>query len=389
MAKISIRLDTRRQKIDGTYPLKVAVHRKGKTLLIPLNVSVRADEWDKAKQEVVKHSDRLTLNAVLRERLASVNARFFKLQLAGELRNMSNKRLVSLLTNADETPTIPLFADYFNSFILTIANKRTKELYEATLKSLQNFTTQYNVLTFDDITPSWLRSFEAYLSKRGNRINSRSIHLRNIRAVFNAALSDEIITCYPFRRFKIKSQQTAKRALTKEQLLALMSADVEEHQRKYVDMFFLGLFLMGINVVDMAALNEIREGRIEYERAKTHKLYSVKVEPEALDIIKRYPGKHSLLSFFDNVKSYRSVANRQNYNLQKIGEKIGLKDITYYWCRHTWATLAAELDIPDEVIAMALGHSRGTVTDIYIKRNRDKIDQANRKVIDYIFSVNN
>ena len=270
MAKISIRLDTRRQKIDGTYPLKVAVHRKGKTLLIPLNVSVRADEWDKAKQEVVKHSDRLTLNAVLRERLASVNARFFKLQLAGELRNMSNKRLVSLLTNADETPTIPLFADYFNSFILTIANKRTKELYEATLKSLQNFTTQYNVLTFDDITPSWLRSFEAYLSKRGNRINSRSIHLRNIRAVFNAALSDEIITCYPFRRFKIKSQQTAKRALTKEQLLALMSADVEEHQRKYVDMFFLGLFLMGINVVDMAALNEIREGRIEYERAKKH-----------------------------------------------------------------------------------------------------------------------
>ena len=83
------------------------------------------------------------------------------------------------------------------------------------------------------------------------------------------------------------------------------------------------------------------------------------------------------------------MANRQNYNLQKIGEKIGLKDITYYWCRHTWATLAAELDIPDEVIAMALGHSRGTVTDIYIKRNRDKIDQANRKVIDYIFSVNN
>lgn len=55
------------------------------------------------------------------------------------------------------------------------------------------------------------------------------------------------------------------------------------------------------------------------------------------------------------------------------------------WARHTWATLAAEIDIPDDTIALALGHSSGhRVTSIYIRRNQKKVDDANRAVIDYL-----
>ena len=49
-----------------------------------------------------------------------------------------------------------------------------------------------------------------------------------------------------------------------------------------------------------------------------------------------------------------------------------------------WATLAAEIDTPKETIAEALGHSVDTVTDIYIKFNRRKMDEANRRVIDLL-----
>ena len=55
-----------------------------------------------------------------------------------------------------------------------------------------------------------------------------------------------------------------------------------------------------------------------------------------------------------------------------------------YWARHSWATIAAELDIPKETIAAALGHSSNTVTDIYINFDRAKIDRANRQVLDYV-----
>ena len=61
------------------------------------------------------------------------------------------------------------------------------------------------------------------------------------------------------------------------------------------------------------------------------------------------------------------------------------KKLSWYWARYSWATYAADLDIPKDTISEALGHSHGAkVTGIYIKYNRDKVDAANRKVIDYV-----
>ena len=61
--------------------------------------------------------------------------------------------------------------------------------------------------------------------------------------------------------------------------------------------------------------------------------------------------------------------------------------ITSYWARYSWATYAADLDIPKDTISEALGHSHGAkVTGVYIKYNRDNVDAANRKVIDYVLN---
>jgi hypothetical protein len=55
------------------------------------------------------------------------------------------------------------------------------------------------------------------------------------------------------------------------------------------------------------------------------------------------------------------------------------------WARHSWATIAASLDIPDDTIALALGHAvANSTTSIYIERDRRKIDAANRRVIDWV-----
>ena len=40
--------------------------------------------------------------------------------------------------------------------------------------------------------------------------------------------------------------------------------------------------------------------------------------------------------------------------------------------------------ISKETISRALGHSTSTVTDIYINYNNRSVDEANRKVIDFI-----
>ena len=62
------------------------------------------------------------------------------------------------------------------------------------------------------------------------------------------------------------------------------------------------------------------------------------------------------------------------------------KDISTYYARHSWATIAYnEAKIPKDDIAAALGHGGKTVTDIYINEDLAKIDEANRKVLNVIY----
>lgn len=163
----------------------------------------------------------------------------------------------------------------------------------------------------------------------------------------------------------------------------------------YMNVFKLIFLLIGINMVDLAGVTEVENGRIYYRRSKTGRLYSVKVEPEAQEIIDRYRSKTHLLSPFDRYKDYSHYLSRCNRALKKIGNttigKQGRRthhplqpQISTYWARHTWATIASSLDIPKDTIAHALGHGNNTVTDIYIDFDERKVDDANRRVIDWV-----
>jgi integrase len=67
------------------------------------------------------------------------------------------------------------------------------------------------------------------------------------------------------------------------------------------------------------------------------------------------------------------------------GTKAICPELTSYWARHTWATIAYNIGVSKDIISQALGHSNGVqVTDIYIQYDLEKVDEANRKVIDYI-----
>jgi hypothetical protein len=45
----------------------------------------------------------------------------------------------------------------------------------------------------------------------------------------------------------------------------------------------------------------------------------------------------------------------------------------------------ARLEVPQDVITKALGQADSSVTSIYIKFDYSRVDDANRKVLDYIF----
>lgn len=150
----------------------------------------------------------------------------------------------------------------------------------------------------------------------------------------------------------------------------------------------LSFYLIGINVVDLCRLNAIEDDRIEYVRAKTGKRYSIKIWPEAMPIIEKYGGRSQLLYMLDEYGDYRKFYQCYENGLRKIAGILGIPSLTSYHCRHSWATIASEIDIPKETIAAALGHELGnSTTSIYIDYDIKKVDAANRKVIDYVINT--
>ena len=75
---------------------------------------------------------------------------------------------------------------------------------------------------------------------------------------------------------------------------------------------------------------------------------------------------------------------RSNYwrYLSRISRDLGLeRNLSFNVARHTWASLARDLDIPVAVISRSLGHTSEKTTHIYLSElNPEKIDQANQLV---------
>ena len=399
MATLNYYLDMRATGWDKPAPLKISIRSKGKTAFIPTGIMLLPEQWDDHTRKIVNHPRAAQLNNLLNRRYCDVECEVLRLQEDGAFHTMRITQVRDAIMNViypnEQIAASRLFVSRLKRFAELKVNKRTRELYEATLSRIVAFDRHCERLAFEDIDRAWLNNFDAFLAKTSPSVNARSIHLRNIRAVFNDAIDDEITQHYPFRKYKIKRAATPKRSLSIHELRELFDYPVEEHQRKYLDIFKLTFMLVGINIVDLCHLKRIKGGRIEYQRAKTHRLYSVKVEPEALEIIERNRGVDWLIYPLDSNVNYQNYARRLNEALQSIGKveigKQGRKTITplhpgltTYWARHTWATIAASLDIPKETIAAALGHGGNTVTDIYIDFDQRKVDEANRRVIDWV-----
>ncbi len=282
------------------------------------------------------------------------------------------------------------------------SSKGTARLYTQTAGKVERFDPN---ATFNTVDVDWLERFDRFLCADGNTaVNGRAIHLRNIKAVFNKAIADEVTEKYPFRRFRIKSEKVPIKNISVGQLRELRDCDVEPGGRIYRDLFMLSFYLCGINPVDLLHLTKdnVRNGRIVYTRRKTHKLYDIPLPKEAQAIFDRYRGEKYLLNVMDGEDDYMKFVCKWGQRLKTLGpadfcpDALGRKrrkvakpilpDITIYSARYTFASIGAELEIPRETIALCLGHSWVDVTSHYISYDIKRINDAVRKIIGYVNS---
>lgn len=396
-------LDTRYTKKDGTCTVKINVTNRS-NFHISTGVSVLPKHWDGRTVTRGDRSNRAK-NAKLTMIMDKVNSATMEVERSGD--PLSDKELrIHIQHRLAGTPS--------GAFTLVDALQSHLKNKKANQTILSYLQTEDKIFDFDKdarlsaIDYSWLVAFNNHLLDSGLSVNSAAIHMRNLRAVINHAIDNEWMDSYPFRRFKIKTQETPKRSLSAKQLQVLRTYQVEEYLEEYRDIFMLTFYLCGINIVDLAHLTAITEdGRIEYYRSKTGKFYSIKVEPEALAIINKYRGEKYLLNIRERYFDYTNYTNRINAMLKRIGklswidkvDRLGVPyqkkhytsafpGLTLYWARHSWASIAASIGVSDDVISQGLGHSTtNATTAIYIDRDRTLVDDANRRVIDSILTV--
>lgn len=411
MITTKLYLDTRSVGEDGLAPLKVAITKKRQAAYISLGIKLKKSQWDSKKQRIINTPNKLRLENFIKNKLMEIENAIMELQTKGQLTKLTSVQIKNKVVKYID-PDInkkDLFINRYIDYANSRTAQRTKEIYGATLKKMHEFDDKVATYAFEDISKDWLKGLDLFLIGQGLKKNSRNIHFRNIRAVFNDAIDNEITTHYPMRTFDINPEQTMKRSLSIEELRTLFNYEVDLWQQKYLDYFKLTFYLIGINPADILECTEenVIEGRLLYRRKKTGRLYSIRIEPEALSIINKYHGKTRLVNFAEHMRSYKQFVCKANKGLKKIGPVSKVKNnrklprdfqkeyhtkrdglfpnISLYWARHTWATIAFSIGIPEEIIAEALGHSHGNrTTAIYIDKSVANIDAANRKVLDYV-----
>jgi integrase/recombinase XerD len=392
---ISIFIDTRREKSNKKYPVKLRVYatqlRKQKfyPTIFEFTRKEFASIWETQKPREEYKDTRLEMQAL--ESLANKTAKLLK---PFSFEQFEKK----LFRKSGEGENV-----FYQYQLIIDKNKKFDRYgnasnYEMSLKSIKAFL-HYSKgkeparLQFYEITPAWLNNYENFMLVTKERSRTTvSMYLRALRAVFNSAISENEIEpeVYPFgkKKYQVPSVKKVKKSLTKEQLRKLFEAKPRTpEQEEAKDLWFFSYACNGMNVKDIALLRhkDLENDKIVYYRAKTINTAKADLKPIvvylnewSLSIINKYgnyekqpdglifkivQNSDSEIIKFNKIKNFTRFIN-QNLKILAIAESLP-KDISTYWARHSFSTNAIRNGASMEFVSEALNHSDLKTTQNY------------------------
>ena len=421
--QITILLDVRREKQGFLYPLKLRVYWKNKAVMYPLIYDL--SKLDYEKLEAKRVSDNLVIirdqvNDIQHE--AKVAAKkispfdFNKFEDSYINTNKFFRCKVKVVKSSlpkqisDEIPEEwkskfsifkeePVFADNASVIYLSIIKTflyqgriGTATIYQTGYNSLKNFRGNVRL---SEITVRFLQEYEGWLvNEKGNSKTTVSFYTRSIRAVFNEAIENKIISRddYPFgrKRYAVPSGRNIKKALNKESISKLYYSKIEiENQQKAKDFWFFSFYGNGMNVKDIICLKykNIKGEFLVFERAKTEMtnrgkepiIISCFINQDMLDIIEKWGNKEKdpenyifpiLEKGLTPIKQFELKQNFTqfiNKNMAKISKKEDIgKNVKTMESRHSASTLMKNAGVSPHFIKEALGHSSLQTTENYL-----------------------
>lgn len=334
----------------------------------------------------------------------------------GQMRDMRERcnRMGSALIGMpiDDVARIAMSADKFEDDFLKFCDTHldrlrkegrsgTRRIHTSAVNSLKRYTCG-KPLRYKDITAAYLREYRDWLDDIGERASF--VYFSIIGTIFREARTEYNDTTDgtprihndPFDIVKpSKVGDTRKRALSLSDVIRIRdySGPMNRPEEVARDMFMLSFYLAGINCADLFDLRWKDADHVEYNRRKTRTrrkdqaYMCLYVPDEARPIIEKYKDRHGeyALDFRNSMSDCYSLSIYVGKGMRKIGSALGIKGLTYYAARHTWATVAVnDCGIDVYVVGKALCHKSVSmsVTEVYIKPDFTRVDNANRIVLD-------
>lgn len=391
------------QKKNKTWNVKIRVTTKSKTAYMPTDFYVMKHQLSRKAMEIV---DVEILTAC--QKIIEKYTRYVMNSPATS--SMEVKELVNFLKKSYELEAVAAkgisIADVGEAYIKALINQSRDKYASSITDTLNLLENIYKVVPMSDITLAWLNTLQAALLSRGMKQSSVNVHLRNIRTLFNHAITIynddesgvEVIRHYPFRKFKFRQAETpVKRNVSADVVRRVAELPDSEEKRVNMarDVFVLSFCLCGMNTLDLYTCTAYDGERITYTRQKTKRKgdkarISVAVPGVCREIVERYADKEGKRTF-DFSKRYSSPDFfRQNVNkgLAVVSERLGLDvKLTTYYARHSFATIARnDCGVSKDDIAVCLTHSSGhDITDRYIAEDWGVVDRTQEKVLGFVF----
>ena len=376
---------------NGNHPLMLRITENKKRVMKSLGISVNPKHWDFNKEEPKpKCPDyELIQNIILKVKSE------YQHKILEKLSRDEEFTASSLINEQKEEIKAKTVEEFYLSLIETLKQKGkigNSYAYLNSYNTLRNFNKGKKLnYTFSHIDVAFCRKFEDWMRSKGNKDTTLSYQFRTLRATFNKAIEAKIVAREknPFIEYKLShfNTKTIKRALSKEDILKIINTNCScqnELRQLAHNLFTFSYLCGGISFVDIAHLTpkNIIDGRLIYQRQKTHGSINLMLSDKAQQIIDKYAdyqkqaiylfpilhGKRHITPMQKNNRVHK-VCHQINQELKVFAKELNIKaEVTTYVARHSFATILKKSGVNIGIISEALGHQDIRTTQIYLSR---------------------
>ncbi|MDL2243281.1 site-specific integrase [Bacteroidales bacterium OttesenSCG-928-J19] len=411
---VVFRPSTRPGHFEGSLSLRLIQERNVKAITLP-GCKLYPEEWNKAAGHIIYPAEDLDRSEYLSETNNRINHEvkiiknhLMKMEQRGRYSLDDVAKLYRRYSDDDK------LLGYGETLALEKERRgshRTAGAYRSSMRAL----VRYNKgdIPLNHINSLLIKDFEKHLEREGKMKNTISYYMRNLRVIYNRAVSDNRILNKtrenPFSGVFTGVAKTIKRSLKAGEVKSIEDVDfpgkiseaasirkkealmkIQKAQRY----FLFCVYARGMCFIDLAYLkkSDIRDGTLQYIRKKTGSQIGMKVTPEMQSIMDSFADEVRDSSYVFPIidvnnsnpeKQYEYALRIQNMRLKALANMSGIqKPVSTHWARHSWATIAKQENIPVNVISEGLGHSSERVTQIYLGLlNNSLLDEANERII--------